>query len=71
MDISKHRCRCSDPNCRKCVNLREGTFFEKSKLTLRQWVVLMYWWVHQYPVGDAAQEAEVEKKSAIQSYQYF
>ena len=31
----------------------------------------MYWWVRQYPVCDAAQEAEVEKKSAIQVYQYF
>ena len=52
------------------MSLREGTFFEKSKLTVRQWVVLMYWWVRQYPVGDAAQEAEVQEKSAIQSYQY-
>ena len=30
----------------------------------------MYWWVRQYPVCDAAQEAKVEKKSAIQAYQY-
>ena len=30
----------------------------------------MYWWVRQYPVGDAAQEAEIGKKSAIQAYQY-
>ena len=28
----------------------------------------MYWWVRQYPVSDAAQEAKV---SAIQAYQYF
>ena len=34
---------------------------------LRLWVVLMYWWVRQYPVGDAAQEAQVQE---IQAYQY-
>ena len=58
-------------NCRKSVGLCDGTFFEKSKLSLRQWVVLMYWWVHQYPVSDAAQEAEAEReKTAVQVYQY-
>ena len=57
-------------NCRKSVGLRDGTFFDKSKLSLRQWVVLMYWWIHQYPVSDAAQEAEVQEKTAIQAYQY-
>ena len=57
-------------NCRKSLGLRDGSFFEKSNLSLKQWVVLMYWWVRQYPVGDAAQEAEIGKKSAIQTYQY-
>ena len=31
----------------------------------------MYWWVQQYPVGDAAQESHVQEKGAIQAYQYF
>ena len=31
----------------------------------------MYWWVREYPVSDAAQEAKVDRKSAIQAYQYF
>ena len=30
----------------------------------------MYWWARQYPVSDAAQEAEVDEKRAIQTYQY-
>ena len=30
----------------------------------------MYWWVHQYPVSDATQEVEVERKTAVQVYQY-
>ena len=32
--------------------------------------MLIYWWVRQYPVTDAAQEAEVQEKSAVQVYQY-
>ena len=57
------------PTCKQSVSLRSGTFFEKSSLSLRQWLVLFYWWVRQYPVTDAAEEAEVEKKSAVQAYQ--
>ena len=30
----------------------------------------MYWWIYQYSVSDAAQEAEVQEKTAIQVYQY-
>jgi len=58
-------------SCRKSVGLRDGTFFAKSQLTLQQWMVLMHWWSREYPVTDAAQEAKVEKKTAIQMYQYF
>ena len=31
----------------------------------------MYWWVRQYPVSAAADEAEVTEMSATQAYQYF
>ena len=66
-----HRWRCPGSGCRKSVGLRDGTFFEKSKLTLQQWMVLMYWWCREYPVTDAAQEANADKKTAVQAYQYF
>ena len=29
----------------------------------------MYWWARQYPVSDAAQEAEGDEKTAIEIYQ--
>ena len=48
----------------------ERHILEKSRLSLKQWLVLFYWWARQYPVTDAAEEAEVEKKTAIQAYQY-
>ena len=47
-----------------------GLFFEKARISLKQWIVLMYWCTRQYPVTDAAQEAEVKEKTAIQAYQY-
>ena len=65
-----HRWRCPVSTCKKSVSLRSGTFFEQSRLQLRQWIVLMYWWAREYPVKDAAEEAEVDKKTAIQIYQY-
>ena len=66
-----HQCRwrCSTAICKNSVGLRDGTFFEKLKLTLKQWLVLMYLWVRQYPVSTAAGEAEVPQKSA--THQYF
>ena len=65
-----HRWRCPVSTCKKSVSLRSGTFFEQSRLQLRQWIVLMYWWAREYPVKDAAEEAEVDEKTAIQIYQY-
>ena len=52
-------------------SIREGIFFSKSKLPLRKWVLLMHFWVRQYPVTDAGEECEVDKKSACNVYQWF
>ena len=30
----------------------------------------MHWWIRQYPVTDAAEEAKVTEKTAVQAYQY-
>ena len=57
--------------CRKSQSLRDRSFFEKSKLTLQKWLVLMHWWSREYPVTDAAEEAKVTEATAIQAYQYF
>ena len=66
----QYRWRCPWSGCKKSLSLRSGTFFEQSRLQLRQWIVLMYWWACEYPVKDAAEEAEVDEKTAIQMYQY-
>ena len=45
-------------------------FFSKSRLTLQKWLILIYFWVREYPVTDATEEAEVHKGSAIDVYQW-
>ena len=60
--------RCSA--CKTTKSLRAGSFFSKSKLPLQKWLVLLYWWIRQYPVGDAAEEAKVSRETAINVYQW-
>ena len=69
MSCSSARWRCSQ--CHKCVSVRDGSFFAKSKITLQKWLILLYWWVREYPVSDAAEEAEVTRATSVQAYQYF
>ena len=57
--------RCSI--CKTTKSLRAGSFF---KLTLQKWMVLIYWWVRDYPVSDAAEEAKVGRDTAINVYQW-
>ena len=51
-------------------SLRAASFFSKSKLPLQKWLILIYWWIRQYPVGDAAEEAKVSRETAINVYQW-
>ena len=62
------RFRC--PDCKKCISIRDGSFFSKSRLPLQKWVILMYWWARNYPVTDAAQEAQVTEATACVVYQW-
>ena len=59
--------RCG--TCKTTKSLRAGSFFSKSKLPLQKWKVLIYWWVRDYPVSNAAEEAHVGRDTAINVYQ--
>ena len=50
--------------------LRDGSFFSRSKLPQQKWMVLLYWWVREYPVTNAAEEADVGRDTAINVYQW-
>ena len=58
--------------CPQCYtrSIRKGSFFDKSRLTLQKWLLLIYMWVRQYPVKDAHEEAEVGERTAIDVYQW-
>ena len=60
--------RCS--SCKTTKSLRAASFFSKSKLPLQKWLILIYCWIRQYPVGDAAEEAKVSRETAINVYQW-
>ena len=62
------RWRC--PDCHKCTSIRKDSFFEKSKITLQKWLLLIHWWSRQYSVKDAAKETQVSEATAIQVYSY-
>ena len=51
--------------------MRDSSFFTELKITLQKWLILLYWWVREYPVSDAAEEAEVTRATGIQAYLYF
>jgi len=70
LQAQTNRWRCPVTTCRKSVSVREGSFFSQSRLSLQQWLLVIHWWCRQYPVTDAAEEAKMSKRTAIQCYQY-
>ena len=52
------------PQCYTRKTIREGSFFSKSRLTLQKWLLMMYLWARQYPVTDAMEEADVDRRAA-------
>jgi hypothetical protein len=60
--------------CLQCYtrkSIREGSFFSKSKLSLQKWLLLLHYWVRETPVTQAMEDAEVDKRTAVDSYQWF
>ena len=68
--VDGYRWRCPVTTCRKSVGIREGTFFEQTRITLQKWLILINWWVREYAVTDAIEEAEVSKHVGIDVYQW-
>ena len=49
--IANHRWWCPVTTCRKAQSLCHGSFFEKSKLSLQKWFILLHWWIGEYHRG--------------------
>ena len=54
-------------SCKTTRSIHINSFFSKSKLTLRQWFLLIVWWALEYSVCTAAVEAEV---TSCQAYKW-
>ena len=42
----------------------------KSRLSLQKWLLLIHFWVKEYPVKDAASDIEVDKNTAVDVYRW-
>ncbi len=51
--------------CKTSKTIRTGSFFKKSKIPLRTWILLIHLWAYQLPVCTVAQLVEVNKETAI------
>ena len=48
--------------CASCKTRKKGSFFEKSHITLQQWLLLLYFWAREYPVTTVAEDVGIEKR---------
>ena len=68
-DISDRFCWwCS--HCKTRKTIKEGSFFKKSHMTLRQWLLLLHLWAKKDPVTSAAEDLEISRPAAIDAYQW-
>ena len=52
-------------HCSNCKSRLSMSFFSKSKLPLQKWLLMLYLWAREYPVTDAAEEAEISSRVAV------
>ncbi len=45
--------------CKTTKSIRYGSFFTKSKIYLRQWMLAIVFWPKEYPVIDMAMECDL------------
>ena len=57
-------------HCKTRKTIREGSFFKKSHMTLRQWLLLLHLWAKMSPVTSAAEDLEISRPAAIDAYQW-
>ena len=72
VDGFKWRC----PTCRTFASVRGGSvngqesFFHKSKVSLKIWLMMIWFWSIDFPVTKAATQAKIAQSSAIAFYQW-
>jgi hypothetical protein len=54
MSLSRNRYRCNKAQCKKIVSVTSGTIFQKSQVSIKKIVLLIYYWVCEFPVVKTA-----------------
>ena len=58
------------PNCKTSKSIRVGSFFDKSRMTLQQWIMLLFFWADDTPVSKATKHAQVSEHTSIDVYEW-
>ena len=56
--------------CNKGCSIKEGSFFSKSKLILKKWLLLIHHWSCEHMVTVTAESFEVTESTACAVYQW-
>ena len=62
--------RCTDSHCRTMKTIRSGSFFEKSKVSLDKWLLLIHHWAVDSKVSVAAAAVGVSRVTVMQCNQF-
>ena len=57
--------------CRTCKtrqSIRYGSFFSRSKVELQKWVLIIFFWSRETPVGNATELVGISERVAIDIY---
>ena len=57
--------RCNKSKCKKIFSLRSGTIFAKTTHSIKILVLLMYFWVCEYPVRKTAFQLGLDKSRVL------
>ena len=56
--------------CKTCKSIREGSFIQKSRMTLKQWLLLLHLWAKNDSVTSVAEDVEVSHPNATDAFQW-
>ena len=59
------------PSCKTRKSIRNGSFFQKSHITLQKWLLLLHLWSREYPVTCVAEDhVGIDSNTACDVYQW-
>ena len=58
------------PSCKTRKSIRNGSFFQKSHITLQKWLLLLHFWSREYPVTCVAEDVGIDSSTACDVYQW-